>query len=95
MHWTWNDVWKFLLQLSSAVGVLYGLFRLYIEKWMDKRFAKEIEMVKHENQKELEHTKNEIQSIFSRTVKIHEKEYDVLPKRGICFTSLLGRLMMP
>lgn len=84
MPWNGSDVWKFLLQVLAA-GVagallLWPLFKRLADKWLDKHFASQLEELKHEHQKELENVKHTIQSTFSRVVKVHEREYEVLPK---------------
>lgn len=43
------------------------------------RFAEQIEVMKHEHQKELEELRTKSQSIFSRISKVHEKEFEILP----------------
>jgi len=80
----WNDVWKFLLEVLKVGGtsavIVFGLIKWFGDKWLDRRFASQLENLKHENQKELENVKHTIQSTFSRIVKVHEREYRVLPK---------------
>ena len=57
---------------------------------MDRHFASQLEKLKHEHQKELENVKHTIQSTFSRIVKVHEREYEVLPKAWFLLNVFLG-----
>jgi len=79
-----DDVWKFLLEVLKVGGtsavIVFGLVKWFGDRWFDKHFAAQLEKLKHENQKELENVKHTIQSTFSRIVKVHEREYEVLPK---------------
>src|SRR5437868_915408 len=89
-----DDVLKFGIQVLSAGGtsaaIVYGLVKMYGQKWLDKHFASQLEELKHEHQKELENVKHTIQSTFSRIVKVHEREYEVLPKAWFLLHVSLG-----
>src|SRR5260370_41609174 len=87
MPWSGDDVLKFVLRVLSVCGtsaaILYGLVKVYGEKWLDKHFASQLEQLKHEHQQELENVKHTIQSTFSRILKVHERENEVLPKAWV------------
>lgn len=63
-------------------------------------FAQQIEVMKHEHQKELEELRTKSQSTFSRISKVHEKEFEILPTtwfklheaNGLAFNVAGGRL---
>lgn len=63
----------------ALVSVAYWLFRWFGEKFIEAKFASSLEAFKHEKQKELEHIKFEINKLFDRSTKFHQKEFDVLP----------------
>jgi hypothetical protein len=83
----WSDVWNWLWQLLKIGGplALLGVAAFkklgtkWTEEWINTRFARQLEALKHEHDKELENVRHAIQSMFSRISKIHEKEFDVLP----------------
>jgi hypothetical protein len=71
-------------QLIAAGGggavVAYGLFRSLGKGWLDQHFKKRLEQLKHDQQKEIEQVRYQINSQFSRISKIHEKEFQILPE---------------
>ena len=88
------DVWSFLLEVAKVAGssaiIVFGLVKWFGDKWLNKHFTSQLEALKHENQKELETVKQTIQSTFSRIVKVHEREYEVLPKAWFLLNVSLG-----
>ena len=52
-----------------------------------------LEQLKHDQQKELEHVRHEIQSVYSRVSKIHEREFKVLPKAWLLLHETFGAAM--
>lgn len=89
----WNDIQPFLailglggITVAGIVGLALALFKWLGEKWVDSRFEKELERYKNEQQQELERLKHKINSLLDRTVRLHTKEYEVLPE-------LWGRLI--
>jgi hypothetical protein len=65
---------------TILVGASYYLFRVLGSKWLDAKFEERLANYKHEQQKELEQLKFEINSLMDRTVKLHQREFDVLPE---------------
>ena len=65
---------------GPSAAIAYGVFHWLGARWLEQRFQRSLEALKHEQQKELERVKHEIQSTFSRVSKIHEKEFEVLPR---------------
>jgi hypothetical protein len=49
-------------------------------RWLDARFSERLEKLKHEQQKEIESIRQRVQWHFSRVSKIHEKEFEILPR---------------
>lgn len=58
----------------------YGLFKLFSEKWLANKFAEKLESFKHEHQKELQRLRLEIDSLLDRNLKLHSREFEVLPQ---------------
>jgi hypothetical protein len=89
-----NEIIKFFVEIlivgGGASGIAYGLFRLFSEKWLENKFAEKLEKLKHEQQRELERHRFKINSLFNRVTKIHEKEFEVLPKAWTKLQDALG-----
>jgi hypothetical protein len=65
---------------GGSAAIAYGLFRWLGKSWLDQQFKKRLEQLKHDQQKEIELLKHQINSLFSRVSKIHEREFEVLPR---------------
>lgn len=65
---------------GGGAVVAYLIFRRLGRTWLDQHFSKQLEQFRHERQKELEQFRHRINTLFSRISKIHEKEFEVLPK---------------
>lgn len=79
--------WDFLeiigavsLSGGTIVAFTYWLFKLFSDKWLTAKFAKRLEDHKHSQQKDLENVRFEISKIMDRTIKLHQREFDILPK---------------
>lgn len=70
----------FLVGIGGIGAIVLALFRLFGERWLAARFDKQLVAYKHEQQKELESLKYEINKVFDRTVKLHQREFEVLPE---------------
>lgn len=70
----------FGLTTAAAVAAAYAAFKVLSEKWLSKKFAEQLELFKHEQQRELESLRLRINTTFDRTVKLHASEFEVLPK---------------
>jgi hypothetical protein len=73
-----------------GVAVAYKAFQKFGEKWLDARFAERLEKLKHEQTKEIEGTRRKVPWEFSRISKIHEKEFEVLPKAWLMLQEARG-----
>jgi hypothetical protein len=78
---TWSDIWKWLRDVLAVGGpsvvLAYGLFKWLGEKWIEQRFGIRLEKFKSDQQKELEKLRH---LLSSRVSRIHEKEFEVLPR---------------
>ena len=68
------------VSVGAIVAFAYWLFRLFSDKWLTAKFAERLEDYKHSQQKELENIRFEINKLMDRTVKLHQREFDVLPE---------------
>ena len=79
-----NDIFIFLGKLitigGGLVGMAYLFFRFLGSKWIDSKFAKSLEEYKALQAKDLEETKSKISLLLSRKLKLHDKEFEVLPE---------------
>jgi len=66
---------------AGAVGAFaWWLFRLFSEKWLNAKFEERLAAYRHEQQKELEHLKFEINAQMDRATKLHQREFEALPE---------------
>jgi hypothetical protein len=65
---------------GGGAVVAYAIFRFLGKKWIEGKFAERLETYKNDLTKELEHTRYEINLLFNRITKIHEKEFEILPE---------------
>lgn len=63
----------------SAV-IAYWLFTTLGNKWLDTKFQERLEDYKHAQLRELEQLKLKINTLFDRTTKLHQREFEVLPE---------------
>jgi hypothetical protein len=95
MDWV-QEMSKWLGQMVfwfvGAVGVAFAVFRFLGSKWIENKFAGQLERHKHEQAKELEELRHKINSAFNRLTKIHEKEFEVLPQAWYKLQDALGRI---
>lgn len=71
---------KILAYGGGTVAIAYLLFQYLAKKWIDSYFVNSLERFRHMQDQELEHYRFEINSLFNRITKIHEKEFEVLPE---------------
>jgi len=64
---------------GGVAVVAYALLRFFGEKWMNAKFEERLAAFKHAQGKELEELRYRINALMDRTVKLHQKEFDVIP----------------
>lgn len=77
---------------GGIAAVAFGLFRWFGAAWLDQHFKLRLDALKHEQQKEIEHLRHEINSLYSRVSKVHEKEFEVLPEAWRLLNEAYGAL---
>lgn len=82
-----TSIWPILTTIGTLVvggGVVtslaYGLFKMFGEKWLNHKFDERLAAFRHEQDKELERVKFEINKLLDRSAKLHQWEFEVLPK---------------
>lgn len=68
------------LGIGAIVGFAYWFFKKLGASWLETKFAEQLEAYKHKQQKELEHLRLQINTLFDRTTKLHQREFEVLPE---------------
>lgn len=82
------DVLQYVLAaIGAVIGVggsvatfSYALLKIFGEKWLTARFEERLAAHKHAQQKELEELRFKINALMDRTIKLHQKEFDVIPE---------------
>ena len=64
---------------GGCAAVAYLAFKFLAAKWLENKFAERLEAYKHQQQKELEQLKFQINASFDRLTKLHQHEFQVLP----------------
>ena len=63
---------------SSAFA--YAIFRIFTTKWIEARFSERLEAFKHQQNQEIEHLRFRINTMMDWNVKLHQREFDILPE---------------
>jgi hypothetical protein len=95
---TGKSVADWLIQVGVSAGTALALFKWIGQKWVEQRLGLSLEKFKAEQQRELESVKAEQQKeierlrhlLTSRVSKIHEKEFEFLPKAWLMLNDLHG-----
>jgi hypothetical protein len=73
---------------GTSAAIAYGLFQWLGQRWIEHQFAARLESFKAEQQKELERLKH---LLSSRVSRIHEKEFEVLPRAWFLLHDACGK----
>ena len=79
MDVVFETVGKVIAVGGSSVFIAYSVFHFLGKNWLENKFKESLEAYKHEQRKEIERLRLEINTQFNRTTKIHEKEIEILP----------------
>jgi hypothetical protein len=78
--------------LATGTGLAYWIFKLFSEKWLTQKFSERLEDYRHAQQRELENLRLQISSTLDRTSKLHQAEFDILPKLWQRLSSAYGEV---
>ncbi|MDT4896398.1 MAG: hypothetical protein QOH25_1475 [Acidobacteriota bacterium] len=77
------DNLRFIFEVVVASGgaavIVSAVFAFLGKQWIENRFAQRLKAYERKQNQELEHYKYQINSLFNRITKIHEREIEVLP----------------
>jgi hypothetical protein len=73
-------VGKLVIWALASVGSAYFLFRFFAQKWIENKFAERLESLKHDQAKEIQRLRIEIESMLSGTLKMQDLEFAVIPE---------------
>jgi hypothetical protein len=62
---------------AIGAGAVWA-FRSFSEKWLNAKFEERLAAFRHEQQKELEQLKGQVNAQIDRTTKLHQREFDAL-----------------
>lgn len=65
---------------GGSVAVAYAAFVFLGKKWIENTFQARLNSLKHAHDKELQRLKVEIDSLLGATLKLQEREFEVLPE---------------
>ena len=78
-----DEFLKFIGQMvfvgGGAAAMALGLFYFLGKSLVDQKFAQALEKYRSEQNAELEKLKLKINTLFNKVVKIHDREYEILP----------------
>jgi hypothetical protein len=64
---------------AATAACAYAIVRIFATKWIEIRFSERLEQFKHQQNQEIEHLRFRINTMMDRTVKLHQREFEVLP----------------
>ena len=65
---------------TAMVAAAYAFFQFLGRRWLEARFAERLEKFKHDQNQEIERLRYRINALMDRTTKLHQHEFEVLPK---------------
>jgi len=87
-----NFIFQLFAYAGGSVAVAYLLFVWFGKRIIEHWFSTRMEAYKNAQAQELEDYKYKINALFNRVTKIHEKEFEVLPKAWELLQTALGQI---
>ena len=79
-----DEIVAFLLNVVGVGGgaavVAYAMFQWLGKKWIEDKFARSLEHMRHQQAVEIQRLRVEIDAILSAEIKLQEREFEVLPE---------------
>jgi hypothetical protein len=79
-------LWAIISTLGGAAVVIaaiasaaYWLFQIFTEKWLASKFDAQLARLQHAHEREIESFRGKISAHMDRTMKLQQREYEVLP----------------
>ena len=88
----WDLLLDFIKYAGGSVAIAYLLFTWLGKRVVENWFSKRMEAYKNAQAQELEEFKYKINALLNRVTKIHEKEFEVLPKAWELLQNALGQV---
>jgi len=63
---------------AVPTGIAWALFRYLGQKWLENKFAAQLELERHEHAKELQELKRKLDAQLSRINKLQDREFEIL-----------------
>jgi hypothetical protein len=73
-------VFKVLAYGGGSAAVAYLIFQYLGKSWLDSKFAEKLEQLRHQQALELQRLRVEIDSMLSGSIKLQDREFDILPE---------------
>ena len=77
---------------GGPTAIAYMTFRFLGQKWIESKFAAQLEVERHEHAKELQELKKKLDSELSRIVKLQDREFTVLTEAWDLLQDALGQV---
>jgi len=92
MHWATIFEWigRFAVVLTIVGGLLVWFAKNYIDRWLARHFQGQLDDLKHAQAQEMERLKLKIAGSLDRATKLHQREFEVLPKAWDLLSHALG-----
>jgi len=74
---------------AASSAFAYAMFRIFTTKWIETRFSERLEAFKHQ---EIEHLRFRINTMMDWNVKLHQREFDVLPETWSLLTEAFNTI---
>jgi len=78
--------------VTASSAIAYLLFRTLATKWIESRFSERLEAFKHQQNQEIEHLRFRINTMMDWNVKLHQREFDVLPETWSLLTEAFNTI---
>jgi hypothetical protein len=75
-----NLVGAIVLAGGGLSLVVYQVFKHLAARWLDAKFEQRLQSLRHEHDQELEGLRFKIAALLDRAVKLHQREFEVLPE---------------
>lgn len=94
--WQWEAFFAWIGKtafFATPIGLTIAwIGRLYIDKWLTRRFQGQLDNLKHVQAQEIERLRAKIAGMLDRTTKLHQHEFEVLPRSWDLLSLALGSI---